>query len=75
MGRHKGVSYRKHKLIEIPRIRCRGWTIPEDTLSKLSDVSCKLGVKESRIVEMIINDFLLNPSDKLINPAKVFTQN
>ena len=74
MGRPKGATYRKNKLKEIKKINCQCWTIREDTLSLLGEVSSNLGVCQSRLVEIALRKMLIHSAQKLSNPAKIFIE-
>jgi len=72
MGRPKGATYRKSKLKAIKKINCPCWTLREDTLALLHQVSSDLGVCQSRLVDIALRKMLIHSPQKLSNPAKIF---
>jgi hypothetical protein len=72
MGRRKGQTYRKDKLKDIKRVNCPCWTLREDTLALIHQISQDLGVCQSYIVETALRKMLIHSALKQTNPAKIF---
>jgi hypothetical protein len=74
MGRRKGDSYRKLNLKKYKRIAPPAWTIREDVLDAMRDMSKELKVSQSRFVEIAIKNMLSQQNKILINPQRIFTK-
>ncbi len=74
MGRNKGESYRKVKLKVIKRITCPNWSIGEDVIELVKDSSSKMGICQSRIVEVAIKNLLILENKKLTKLQNIFTK-
>lgn len=74
MCRRKGSTYRKWNTKKIIRIRVPAWTIREDTIHNVKSRSKEIGISESRIVDIALQDFLSQPSHLSINPDKFFSK-